>query len=279
MALPCWAANDFSGDPNVVAFYKMEVADFDNPANNKLYDHSGNANVLSITGANADPTADTVNYKEGAASCYFNPAATTCWGYRTDGNLSSDFPLKVGYANPVAASVAFWFRAAALPTLGEQYIGLVAKYHSSNERSFMVLLFYNSGTPILGFWKGHTSGTASESTNHTTTISADQWYHVALTYNDTTGAVVFRVWDETAGTVLEVTDTHNEAISLEDTPFTLGVWGELSMQDLNFDGRLDEVVVFDDVLTADEIDEIRAGTYGAPAATGTSNWWWRRRHN
>jgi hypothetical protein len=37
-------------------------------------------------------------------------------------------------------------------------------------------------------------------------------------------------------------------------------------------GNLDEVVIFDDVLTTDEIDAIRGGTYGG------NDWWWRRRN-
>jgi hypothetical protein len=36
------------------------------------------------------------------------------------------------------------------------------------------------------------------------------------------------------------------------------------MFDYSFDGLLDEVVVFNDVVTTEEIDQIRLGTYAKP---------------
>jgi hypothetical protein len=42
---------------------------------------------------------------------------------------------------------------------------------------------------------------------------------------------------------------------------------------------LDEFVLFNDVLTAPEIDQIRNGTYEGDAAQKIRDyWWWRRRH-
>ena len=267
-------ANYFPGGRiTPVGLWVMEVADFDNPSEGLLYDHSGSANHLALTGANALPTPDTDDHKEGAASAYFNPSISTCWAYRTDDNLSANFPLKVGYADPVKISATFWFKADRLPTALKVNKGLVAKYNhvGEDERSWLVQLFYTGGDVVIRMNKGYDAGAEQELTDTSKTIVAGVWYHVGITYDDSTGAVVIRVWDAAAETVTEVTDTHAESIALTTTNFMLGDFAKLFQQYYNFDGRLDEVTIFDDILTSDEIDEIRQGIYGAGPSSSSSS--------
>jgi len=98
-----------------------------------------------------------------------------------------------------------------------------------------------------------------------TAFEANKWYHVGITYDSADLGYRIRIWDDTAGALLgpDATGSFAYAIEANDGHFVLaytygsGVAG--------YTGNIDEVVVFKKELTADEIDEIRAGTFGPEA--------------
>ena len=93
-------------------------------------------------------------------------------------------------------------------------------------------------------------------------LSSNRWYHVAFTYRDSDRSYHVRVWDGTAGVLrFDATGTAAYPISVGDAPVILG---DLPLESRHYDGLLDEMVVFKDVLTTAEIDQIRQGTYGSP---------------
>jgi hypothetical protein len=70
------------------------------------------------------------------------------------------------------------------------------------------------------------------------------------------------VWDSTAATLLfDQTGIATARMAVTDAPLVLG---NVPLMSAYYDGLLDEVVVFNDVLTVEEIDRIRQGNYAKP---------------
>ena len=94
-----------------------------------------------------------------------------------------------------------------------------------------------------------------------TTLSTGVWYHITLTL-DSSNSYRLRVWDDTAGDLLDDdrTGTFLNTISIEASDLVIGA---LHSGGNYLKAYVDEVVVFDEVLSVSEIDQIRAETYSA----------------
>jgi len=233
-------ANDFSGDSDVIALYNFE--------NGALVTDSKNSNTLTN---NNSVAADTVNFKEGAASAAFNRATNTFLDI-TDTNLQSDFPLKSGTSNNVF-SILGWFR-----TLDVTRQGIINKYETiGNRRS----LFLRAEAQDLTIGMGYNSGASFESLYSGTVnvIANTVWYHYMLTFNN--GVWRLRVWsDSTLTYVLTVNGTAVNNISLLDVPWVIGSYRPDDGGN-SFDGNIDETVFFKRVVSDADQDSIIAGTY------------------
>jgi len=268
MCAPAWAANDFTKDVNCVVLYTFE----DGIGDNTWSDTSGNGNDLTgtVDGNNA------TYYTEGSASSEWANNLTV--SIRSDASLSSTFPLKSTYAGTTRISMCCWFRYEGS---GDSIAGIWGKYyHSTDERCLTTVVYDDAGTDRLRTIIGQNGGADWINLDFTTvSIQLNRWYHVGLTYDDSTKDIRMRLYDSVTFDVNDVNDVGVGAIPLNNENLTLGSRQTPLGQNYQWDGQIDEFVVFNDILTADEIDLIRQGLYGAPAATGTSNWWWRRRHN
>ena len=95
-----------------------------------------------------------------------------------------------------------------------------------------------------------------------TNLTTGVWYHIGATFDNTTKEWQLRVWDDNAKTeAYYANGTATNNISLTDAPFAIGAWFNGGTPVYPIDGLIDEVVVFDDILTTGEIDKIRQGTY------------------
>lgn len=241
----CFAANDFTGDGNCKALWRFEngVETTDTIGTNTLVDR----NTVTVDG---------VNYKEGAQSII--PELDTAESYYvTDANLDAGFPFKNGDANK-KISACFWFKAET--SLAAAY--LVAKYTGGgNNRSFAIMFGTDSKVwPRIGYNGG---ASLQEAPTVSAATTDGQWYHVGITFQDSDGAYKIRIWGDTESAVISnVADNFTENIYISTMEFTIAA---KSGGGATYDGNIDEVVVFDDILTDGEIDEIRAGTYGAAA--------------
>ena len=264
MCLPCWAANIFTTDANCVGAWTFE----DSESPDWMADRTANGNNL----ANNLTEQNKVTYKEGAASLYGN----TYLRYQkiTDASLSANFPGKNGTGNNVFSFCCWVYPTDEL----RDYNFLASKWHATNAvKSYNVGINANGANDNVGLWIGYNGGASEEQIYHTgVVIASSKWYHVGVTYDGSTRAYRIRVWDDTGSSVTESTGTGAQTMNIEDEEFRLDNLGSSSW---GLVGYLDECVMFNDVLTSDEIDEIRNGTYGEAASTGTSNWWYRRRHN
>ena len=240
-------ANDFSGDANCVALYNFANGDFttDSIGGNTLTDNNA-VGVEAVDFKTADQCADFNGTDE-----FFSVA---------DGDLDAGFPFKSGDTHK-KISVCFWMKIGSLDATSQYQ---VSKYSTADaDRSwaayivgtsdwFKMIIGYNSGASFQAYDTFHA-------------LVTGRWYHVGVRFQDSDKSFTFRIWDDTASSViLDFDDNFTQNIWIDDADFCIGARESGSSY---FDGLLDEVVIFKDILTDAEIDEIRAGTYGAAAGT------------
>jgi hypothetical protein len=134
-------------------------------------------------------------------------------------------------------SVSFWLRAPNMAQGNKSIMGWGV--HAAAERSFMVMGLGNLTSRKIGFWGG---GVDFESV---TTLSDDTWYHIVYTYDGTTGRIYIN--DSLDNSMVQALAT--------------GTGSNFYMADLQavmtpFNCLLDEVAVWDRVITASEITEL-----------------------
>ena len=241
-----------AGDANCQAWYRMG----DDTA--ITTDSSGKGNTLTNSTA-----ADSATAWEGAHSADFELSESD-YMYRTDANLSANFPGKSGTTSPVF-TVCFAVRFETLPTAGNNRFSLVTKYDGpGNKRSWAIMAYYNGTGVVFELLIGHTGGTAAEVIDHATaTVTTGQWYHVGVSWNDATKAYRIRVWDDGAGALLgsDKASTATNNMNVEDAAFAIGAYAS-AVPSVFHDGLIDDVVIFNRVLGTDEIDAVRAQTFG-----------------
>ncbi len=247
------AANDFSSDPNCAGLWRMESGAL-------TTDSSGNGNTL--TASASPPTADTANYREGAASGDFELDNSQ---YLTiaDASLSAGFPLKSGDTNK-KITVCCWIKPESLPYAGS-YRYIVSKYGATTNKRSFALTLYGSSVAVL---VGYNAGSSFVSIASTATVAVGKWYHIGAVLDDGNQEVGIRIYDADAGTISFRWGNPGQAVAVADAAFRIG---DRADGGFSFDGLIDEVAVFNRALSFDEIDRIRAGTYTGPISYGANN--------
>ncbi len=241
--------NDFSDDATCVALWRLESG--------ALTTDSIGTNTLTNTGV----AADTSIFQEGAAAGRWVNTESDVLN-ATDASLDSGFPFKDGTSN-LEITVCFWLWPQDVAST--RYV--FCKSGNASPIRFFTIWYASSihfrvgdGTTWAGA-KIHAGDWAGVG-------ETDQWYHVGVTYKSSDTTYRVRVWDLEAGTTLDGqpdnTGTTGKECPVNTQPLEIGRLADSTSNDLN--GRLDEIVVFNRILTADEIDTIRAGTFGAASA-------------
>lgn len=244
-------ANNFTADSNCKALWRFE--------NGALTTDSKGTNTLTN---NNTVVADTVNFKEGAASADFESGSSQYMSI-LDSALDAGFPLKNGDTNKII-SVCAWFRLESVPPLNEYRI-LYSKYDSTNlKRSFMLGSMTDGTNTHIRLLLGYNSGASLEVIQHTYGLSTATWYHVTATYDNADKSYTVRIKD-TSGNTLGTDKTgiatlDVNKLNVEDAPVMIGAFNPTPQY--FHDGLIDELVVFDDVITAAEATQIAQGTYG-----------------
>ena len=245
--------NNFANDSNCKALWRLE--------NGALTTDSKGTNTLTNNGV----TADTSNFKEGLASGSF-VLASSQYQIILDSNLNSGFPLKNGDSNK-NISVSAWVRPSSFGAEGINRL-IFAKWDSTNNRrSFGGAIITSGSNYYARIFLGYNSGASGEGWNHGTTLSVNNWYHITFTYQDSDKSYAIRIRDVNGiiGTDLTGTATlDSNKLAVGVSPFTLGALMNDVTPNLLFDGPIDELVVFDDILTAAEATQIALGIYGLP---------------
>ena len=254
MCAPAWSANVFTGDPNCIGLWTFEDDGGGEP------EETDAINSIELIPQYSQPALDTTNYQEGSAAAYFNSSNSF---QVTDAGLTSDWPIKASSTKTRTISIACWVRCTGFPA-NLSYHWIWGKWSTVDNKRVIGLTVYNYGSGVYKFilWKGYNSGVSQEGKSFLPELVINQWYHVGITYNDVTKEVTGRVWDATAGTATDGSVTQVQSLNVEDSKWTIGAYSAGNLY--QHAGQIDEVVVFNDILTSDEIDEIRLGTYGAP---------------
>jgi len=239
-------ANDFSLDADCMALFNFESG--------ALITDSKGGNILTNSGVGEE----LVDFKQGSCCAVFAP---NDYMYRTDADLDPNFPLKNGDTNK-KISVTFWVKFTAY----ESYNVVCGKWNSgAGKRSFMALA-YNAGVYRFGLGIGYNGGATTELIFDTTVVvGTNKWYHVGITFQDSDKSFRIRIYDLNADLTTETTGNSTNNINIEDADFEVGRWTAGGYMR----GQLDELVVFKDILSAAEIDQIRQGIYtvAPPAVT------------
>ena len=246
-------ANNFSGDSSCKALWRFESGALttDSIGGNTL----GNALIVADT--------DAGDYKEGSASAYSAGSTSGYQLYIADADLDAGFPLKNGVTTK-KVTVTFWTKLENKDAASWQ--GFFTK-NLAGTRSLAIMLNSSSDEPVIAI--GYDGGASATQIAWPTAVSNDVWYFVAVTVQQNGANIdyTFQVWDDTAGTNLGGDATISSSIAsetwnIEDSSlFLLN-----NSNSIGLTGWMDEVVVFDRVLSQEEIDEIRAGTYVVVAA-------------
>lgn len=214
----------------------------------------------------------TSKYASGSVSSCSVDGVTTNFGGQTqsiaDADLTAAMPFKNG-GSETNISVCCWFYASGVPyqNIVQENKPLLTKWNMgvTSEKVFGLFLTGTGTQASVSVQHGN------EGLTHGSAILAGRWYHVGVTYNATTKAATIRVWDQTAGAILgsDASGSYTTTVGATTSPYVLGTWTGGSYL-AGYSGLLDEVVVFNDILTTDEIDAIRSGTYGAAASPSAS---------
>lgn len=218
---------DFSADANCVGAWSFE---------NNLNDSSGDSQTLTNNvGTISYDTDDLIKW--GSYSAYFNDDRQLT---RTNANLSASFPGKNGYT-PTALSVVCWIKPAQVGVI-QQIAGVV------DFTACWSLDLLADNTIEFKLWNDSQAATSKVST---TTVSSGSEYHVAATWDGS----YMRLYVNGIAEGSPVAHTGIEDDELGGTPFVVGYVFNTTYA---YAGYIDELAVFNDCLSADEIASIYA---------------------
>jgi len=237
------AANDFSKDTNCKLLWRFE--------SEALTVDSIGDNTLTNVGVDED----TDDYREGGCSARFVRANADRM-YILDEDLDSGVPLKGGESNRTF-SIPLWYKPLDTAVAVDLIFKGISPYRCFRIKVDMdgKVIFYLSP-----------DGLNYNSLQHDSVLSEDEWYHITVTYDNANGDTWIRIRDAACQTV--GADKNGTLASPYISPgyvmlgFPTDVYGT--------EGKLDELVLFDDVLSVAESDRICAGTYSAATYTLTA---------
>jgi len=242
--------NDFSLDANCKALWRLE--------NGALTVDSKGGNTLTNSGVDED----TIDYKEGACSGVWLLANSDYMNI-AHADLDAGMPLTVGY-NSFSICSHFKINTGGIPQVifskgaipvDEEYFGVEVSYIGSPFFQNRLLIRNNSSGSFQSY-----------SLNFN--LLTDNWYHFGITFNGNDDfAYRIRVWDEEADLLLgERTGVFTQCPDITAADY---LFGKKFNNTTYLDGKLDETVMFNRIISAAEIDQIRAGTYGGgPPSAG-----------
>jgi hypothetical protein len=237
--------NDFTNDPNCVAYY-----DFENDLNDGC--QSNNLTNSGIAFNGSSPLWGTYDGDfEGGDPDH---------AYITDANLSSDFPGKSGGSTTFTVCVRMDWEST------DEFGSMVSKFDYNNGKRCWALSINNVDSKI-DFSLGYDAGASySVVGNHLTAISTGTHYVVCAGYNETDddAYVMIRNADSSCATIGSDIDSTSALDAetwndTEDAEFQVGLYDTSVAEP--YDGNLDEVVIFKKELTPQEVTDICNGVY------------------
>jgi Concanavalin A-like lectin/glucanases superfamily len=237
--------NKFNNDPSCKALWRFESGAL-------LTDSIG---TNTLVAAPNSPTADATVFVEGAASGKFAVASTQSLKI-VDANLNAGFPFKNG-DTVKKATICFWYQPTTNPANDK---GLVSKWNSG--LSFIINHVSNS------LWINLAPG---QYWSNIYTLNPGVLYHIAveLDGSGSTGTAKVRIYDSTIVTANNYTFTMSAGTVMVPAAGDLCI-GQVGNNVQYINGNMDEVVVFNRLLSDAEIDAIRNGTFSTATTRNLS---------
>ncbi len=145
-------------------------------------------------------------------------------------------------------SISLWANFASVPTA--RVLGLASK-DNTNQRSFDFRYIQNTGVNFLVSTDGVNSGQTAYYPK--ASINVGQWYHFVGVYDGSNVLLYVN------GALFDGTSTLTGSLQNTTSEFFIGKRG-FSTTNTGFDGKLDEVAVFNTALTAREVKSIYLAT-------------------
>ena len=241
----------------VVALYNFEPG--------YLTTDSVGSNTLSAggtywTGNTASSISSAGSYRQGVGSAkfYYNGSNPT---YYRISDEDCDFPLRYGCAsNEKTISICAWIKLGT--GANECILGKWrGKISSPNDNSFVFRVISSK----LQLYCRHDQN-GDTAADHLSTLTSHVWYHVTASYRDSDGRVALRVRDingNVAGTDIDKTlwAAPGYYINIAKFPFEIGAYRYNDNPDGIFDGYMDELVIFNKFLSAEDSTNIAKGQY------------------
>ena len=237
-------ANDFSTDPGCQALWRFEPG--------ALGQDSKGANHLTPVNS---PVADTGDYREGSA-CVDLERDNGQHFTIADGSLGAGYPFKSG-DTVKKATFCFWMKPESVPGYNV-YANIYTKGSYGSATACVEIQLTNGKLRLI--WGKDTSW---QDNWDVCNISAGRWYHVGVVMDGVNRLWLCRVYDATAGVATSYENTPTANLRIVNANVFVGAYeGGVN----TFDGKLDEMVVFNRLLSPMEIDKIRAGTFSGFSA-------------
>ncbi|PKI13148.1 LamG domain-containing protein [Colwellia sp. 12G3] len=230
--------NDGSSGAALVVDYRLEETLWDGSVA-EVVDNTGNGNNgQSLNGANTNDAFSALTGSPG-----------TCGYGEFDG---VDAHVSIPDNDLLDMSDSLTITAWVYPTKAAQQVIVSKARRNSNKNNYQLSL--GAGNTLLFQYN---SGGVGKSVSTFTSVPIDTWSHVAITYTD--GVQRFYINGVQ-------TDTGNNTGILDTNDTTLDIGGEISWDNLPngaffFEGRIDEVRVYDGALTGAEVRVVASETH------------------
>lgn len=164
-------------------------------------------------------------------------------GFALDGTNYISVAMSAAQSPSVEMTLAFW---AFEPTPNRSYASAVSKYQASPEYGWDCLHYSTTARWEFSFRGGSPKGVIY--TPSGSPILADTWQHWVFSYNEVSGAI--NVWLDGESIVSSTTTTGR--LNVVNAALTIGSRGGGN----NYVGILDDLLIFDRALTADEVSRL-----------------------
>jgi hypothetical protein len=233
-----WSAKvDYSADANCKGYWPME---YDGSTTEE--DASSNNEDLSVSPSDSIPRSS--DHKFGTFSRDFSYTDAD-YLVHVDGG-STD----ISGANQ-AISMTLWVKLESLGASGQRFMG---KWGDSTSRQY---LLYSSSTGNVGAALSNDGSTIAQATGNAH-LSTGVWTHIAMTYDDLNIIVYINGVEDTNSTGSANPKSYTSGIYNSAIPFIVGgYYADASTPTGVSDGLYDEVAIFNDALTADDILAIK----------------------
>lgn len=236
--------NKFDTDPSCVALWRFESG--------ALTADSIGTNTLTNNGV----AESTGSFKEGACAADFEYNDETDALTIADDDLDSGFPLKSGESN-TQFSICFWMKPESILPL---YV--FSKGTTVNDTmSFAIICTYHVSSYVKPeIWIGRNGGEDISTWSDFTNFPAGQWYHISVIHDGEGKHTTFRLYRDSSGVATTYDYDWGTTTAITDSPVAIGNKC-IPAAGNGFDGLLDEMVVFNRLISVDEADAIRQGSF------------------